>query len=109
MIEIEKKGTQFYCRINEKMTIYQAGAMRDELLGAFRDCQEMEVDLSQVDEIDSAGLQLLLALKHSAKTRQMPVHYINHSPVVVNIIQLFGVDAYFGDQLLMPSKTQATN
>ncbi len=108
MMEVHKDDERSFCRINEEMTIYQVAAMRDELLGAYRDCIELEVDLSQVDEIDSAGVQLLLALKHTAITQDKPVRYVSHSASVVDIIQLFGIEQFFSDQILMPSENQET-
>ncbi len=103
MMDVKKDGEQGFCQINDKMTIYQARKMRDSLLDAYDDCTELEIDLSHVDEIDSAGLQLLLALKQSAKEIDKPVRYVNHSASVVDIIQLFGLEHFFGDQILMPS------
>ncbi len=109
MIEVNKDGTRSCCQVHEKMTIYQAAAMRDELLNAYCDCAELEVDLSRVDEIDSAGLQLLLALKQTAIAQDKPVRFVNHSVHVVDIIHLFGIEQFFGDQILMPSEASTTH
>jgi anti-anti-sigma regulatory factor len=45
------------------MTIYQAQAQKEQLLAALAATEHLELDLSAVTEMDTAGLQLLLLLK----------------------------------------------
>lgn len=48
-------------RISEEMNIYTAAAQRDALLAHAAEAFPRHFDLSQVSEMDTAGLQLLLA------------------------------------------------
>jgi ABC-type transporter Mla MlaB component len=52
--------------INEDMTIYNAAAQKAMLLEALADCEELDMDLSQVSEMDTAGFQILLLTKREA-------------------------------------------
>ena len=75
--------------VQGELTIYQA----TEALLAFRqalDCGLLtEVDLSQVTELDCAGVQLLLALKKSAPE----VKLVQHSPAVSGVVTLTSLTA----------------
>ena len=55
--------------IDEDMTIYNAEPLKAELLSSLEACQSLELDLTKVGAIDSAGLQLLALLKRES-TRQ---------------------------------------
>jgi anti-anti-sigma factor len=54
-------------RVTGEMTVYTAAAVKSALLEALRAHQEVafELDLSEVTELDTAGLQLLLMLNRS--------------------------------------------
>ena len=49
--------------LRDDMTIYQAQAQKEQLLAALAATPHLELDLSGVGEMDTAGLQLLLLLK----------------------------------------------
>lgn len=57
-------------RVAGEMTVYTAAALKQDLLAAIaRHDQAKLLDLSEVTEIDTAGLQLLLtARRHAANT-----------------------------------------
>jgi ABC-type transporter Mla MlaB component len=52
-----------------------------------------------VDEIDTAGLQLLLALHQWLGEH---LHLIRHSQAVIELIDLFQLAAFFGDDIVLP-------
>lgn len=85
------------------MTVASAGTLRDEILASIPgDPQcEVEVDLSGVSEIDTAGLQLMLALKQRCGSRLRMVH---HSAAVLRILDLSNASAHLGDPLLILAK-----
>ncbi len=62
---IEIKSEDGYCqaRIDGDMTIYNAAEYRETLLEQCHSREGLELDLEEVTEIDTAGLQLLVALK----------------------------------------------
>ena len=53
--------------LSDDLTIYHALAQKALLLAALDGADELELDLAQVSEIDTAGLQLLILLKKEAQ------------------------------------------
>ncbi|MBE7421480.1 MAG: STAS domain-containing protein [Zoogloeaceae bacterium] len=92
------------CRLHldGEMTVATAAALRDEMLAALpaEEAAEVELDLSGVSEIDTAGLQLLLQLKRRCGAR---LRLVNHSPAVLQILDLSRVRARLGDPVVIPS------
>ena len=90
--------------IADTMTIYDAAAHKKELLNAFHSSDEMEIDLSGVSEMDSAGLQLLVLLKREAFKVGKQVQLVAHSAASLEVLDTYNLAAYFGDQLVISSR-----
>lgn len=88
--------------IEGELTIFTAQAVRERLLAALAAGGEVEVDLSRVSEMDSAGVQLLVAAKREAAARRQPLHFTGHSPAVVDTLDLCDLSGHFGDPVLLP-------
>lgn len=88
-----------------EFTIFTAAEWRRQLLEALDAGLEAEVDLSQVGEIDSAGLQLMVAAKREAAQRGQRLDFIGHSPAVVELLELCRLESHLGDPLLIPTRT----
>ncbi|MBN9428340.1 MAG: STAS domain-containing protein [Burkholderiales bacterium] len=58
--------------IEGALCVYTAARYKADWLDAMRDGDGLELDLSRVDEIDSAGLQLLLLLRREAQAQGKP-------------------------------------
>ena len=86
------------------LTIYHAFEQKRLLLDALAECEELELDLAQVGEIDSAGLQLLILLKKEARRCGKPVRFVGHSQAVSEVIDFCNLAAEFGDPLIMPAR-----
>ena len=89
-------------RVEGEMTIYRATELKETLLQAVAAQPVVEIDLSAVSEFDSAGLQLLVLAKRAAQAAQRELRLVNHSPAVVDVLQLFDLAAFFGDPLVVP-------
>ena len=59
--------------VEGELAIYRAVEFKDRLLAALSAAGEVEVDLSQVNEMDSAGVQLLLLTRREAMASGKPV------------------------------------
>ncbi|MDO9189441.1 MAG: STAS domain-containing protein, partial [Sulfurimicrobium sp.] len=55
-----------HLRLEGELTIYTAMDMKQRLLEPLSTCRQVDVDLSQVSELDSAGLQLMILAKREA-------------------------------------------
>ena len=89
------------------MTIYEAAAQKKDLLNAFNTSNELEIDLSDVTELDSAGLQLLVLLKREAVSTGKRVRLVAHSAASLDVLEVYNLGAYFGDPLVISSHPKA--
>jgi anti-sigma B factor antagonist len=92
--------------IQEDMTIYNAASQKAALLAAFADAAELDLDLSQVGEMDSAGFQLLLLVKREALKAGKSLRLVAHSKAVTELLDLYHMASYFGDPLVLPANEQ---
>jgi anti-anti-sigma factor len=83
--------------ISGAMTIYGAAAAKETLLDALNGAAELEVDLSGVAEMDTAGVQLLALLKREAASGGKRVAMCGHSPAVLEVFDCYRLAAYIGD------------
>ena len=93
--------------INEDMTIYNAAAQKPLLLDALNSCDELDLDLSQVGEMDTAGFQILLLTKREALKAEKKVRLTAHSKAVTDLLDLYNMASYFGDPMVLPAKERA--
>lgn len=87
--------------IEGDLTIYNAAEKKSFLLEKIASADEVELDLSQVSEIDSAGVQLLMLVKQETVHRDKVLRLVSHSRAVLEIFELYNLAAFFGDPLLI--------
>jgi anti-sigma B factor antagonist len=85
-------------------TIYQAPENKQNLLETLEQTKVLELDLSKVGEIDSAGLQVLLLVKRESLAVGKELHIIAHSPAVQEVLEFLNVASYFGDPLVISAR-----
>lgn len=90
--------------IIEDMTIYNAAAHKQTLVEGLNACDELELDLSAVSEIDTAGFQLLVLVKREAARLNKTARIVAHSPAVREVVDFFNMAAHFGDPMLIPAQ-----
>lgn len=90
--------------IEGEMTIYSAQEMRAELLKMLEKCSSLEFDLSGVSELDTSGFQLLMQVKKESNAGGKEVLFSSHSPAVLEVLELYGMEDYFGDPLVLPAE-----
>jgi anti-sigma B factor antagonist len=96
---IKEKGQELL-RLTGELTIYSAGEARKELeacLGA----PSLSLDLSEIEEIDTSGVQILLWLKREASGKGHTVSLVRHSGAVIEAFDLLHVSGLFGDPILI--------
>ena len=94
-------GTTECLRIKGELTIYRAGELKDLFIGTCSGKSRVEFDLSSVTEIDTAGVQLLMAAKRQLDQAGGSLHLVGHSQAVIDAFELFDLVAYFGDPLVI--------
>ena len=93
--------------LDGNLTIYEAAAVKDRLISALADCQVLELDLSQVGEMDSTGFQLLVLAKQEAGRQGKRLSLVAHSAAVREVLMFFDMVGFFGDPLLIPAEQPA--
>lgn len=105
-IVIEIKDENCNVLIEDNMTIYEAVEQKKRLLKALKKIKknhQMEIDLSNVNEMDTAGIQVLLLLKQTAETGKKIILLVAHSPASLDVIDRYNLAAYFGDPVIISS------
>lgn len=99
--EIMRDGDVRALRIEGEMTIYRAGELKALLQTALDGAVSLEVDLSAVTELDTAGVQILMAAKKTALAKQLEMRLVAHSQAVTEVFETLDLTAHFGDPLLL--------
>lgn len=90
-------------RVDGAMTIYEAARDRQDLLAALRARVPLAVDLSGVEEIDTAGVQLLVLARREAARNGLAFLVTSVSLAAAEALGRYG----FGEdlELLGPART----
>jgi len=91
----------------DDLTIYHALDQKATLLDALAATDELELDLLAVNEIDTAGLQLLILLKKEAQRAGKRVSIVAHSQTVREVIDFCNLATELGDPLVIPAAEAA--
>jgi anti-anti-sigma factor len=89
--------------LNGDMTIYHVAEIKKRLINAIRADGVLELDLSQVGEMDTAGFQCLALAKRESQAVDHALRIVGHSPAVREVIEFFNMVAFFGDPLVIPA------
>jgi anti-sigma B factor antagonist len=86
-----------------EFTIFRAAELKQTI---FAEPLATEIDLSEVTEMDSAGLQLLMLAKKTAQEQGRELRLVGHSEAVIDVFELLNVAAYFGDPVVMDPRSK---
>ncbi|MDH5613047.1 MAG: STAS domain-containing protein [Gammaproteobacteria bacterium] len=95
--------------IENDMTIYDVAEQKKQLIKSLKKLKKnelMEIDLSNVNEMDTAGLQVLILLKKTAVKENKIVLLVAHSPASLDVIDHYNLAAYFGDPVIISSASK---
>jgi anti-sigma B factor antagonist len=99
----KKKNAVHRMCIEGEMSIYRAEELKSLLLQSLIQYLEIEIDLSAVSEIDSSGLQIMVAAKKMASNESKTMRFVNHSPAVLDMLDRSNLGGYFGDPVVITS------
>jgi len=100
-IQVKKEKGVMQLVVQDEMTIYTALEQKNELLPHLKVDSEVHINLSDVSEIDSAGVQVLMFLKQESQHKNIRLILIQHSQAVVEVLELLNLTAYFGDPIMI--------
>lgn len=94
-MEVREDMAGSVCRLHVagEMTIYSALELKERLFGSLARCVELDVDSSDVIEVDSAGLQLLLLAKREARTAGKQMQVSSPSQAMQEALQQFSLSS----------------
>jgi anti-anti-sigma regulatory factor len=75
-----------------ELTIYQAEASKASLVAALAAGGDLELDLREVTELDTAGLQLLILLRDTVAQRDSGLHVTGISDAAAAVLALAGIE-----------------
>lgn len=89
------------------MTIYEAAALKGRLLAACLGAPSIQLDLSGVDEIDTAGVQLLLLANREVRTGGHRLVLAARSDAVAEVLDRYGLGRFFdGEGTALSARTE---
>ncbi len=88
-------------RIEGDMTIYTAMDLKQELVPCLDRADRIDVDLSAVNEMDTAGLQVLMLLKRETAARGTSLTLGAHSQAVTDVVDTLNLAGFFGDPIVL--------
>jgi anti-sigma B factor antagonist len=91
---------QSLLHIEGDMTIYTAADLKNDLMNHMAQPCEREIDLSDVSEMDSAGLQILILAKREAERHGTSLRLTGHSRAVLDVLDMCNLASYFGDPVV---------
>jgi anti-sigma B factor antagonist len=102
-IQEAKRNGHPVLKLTGDLTIYSATEARTTLAEHLnRKGALPELDLSGLEEIDTAGVQVLLWLKREAQDHKKAMPFANHSPAVIEVFDLLKIAGLLGDPILIP-------
>jgi anti-anti-sigma factor len=90
------EGTTHRLHLRGDMTIYTAAALKPALLDALTACRQLDLNLGDVSELDTAGTQLLLLAKREAEKAGKAVRLTRVSPAVRETVAFYEISADLG-------------
>jgi anti-anti-sigma factor len=100
-ILVEIRDGSAHVAIEGDLTVSSVQDIRAALAAVVVEHDETEIDLGSIEEIDSAGLQLMLIAKRS---EGRTVRFVNHSDAVLRLLDLANLGAALGDPVLIACK-----
>lgn len=80
------------------LSIYNVADTKPLLSTALQGAISLRIDLSAVDELDCAGLQLLFATRKQAHKADIDLYFSNPSPVITELLTLSGLQELLPEQ-----------
>ena len=85
--------------IEGELTIYRAAELCAVLKDALSGGGDLQLNLEAVTEMDSAGVQLLMAAAKTARAAGCELRLVGHSAAVVEVFETLNLAAYFNSPL----------
>jgi len=86
--------------LNEEMTIYTIDSIKQDISKELDFYDRFEMNLSALEEMDSSGIQLLLALRNEVLKKGKTLKITALNAMVSEFLESYGISNYFsGDDI----------
>lgn len=96
---IQLKQKTLSVLVSDELSIYTASALGEQITKKLSGAEKITVNLRQVTEVDTAGLQLLIAIKNLHS--EYDIEFVEHSPAVLEVLELCGMAGEFNDSVIL--------
>lgn len=79
----------------EQLTIGQCADIYAQLLAAMAEGQAVSIDISAVERVDAASLQLLYSFQRDAQSQGLVTIWSEPSKVFCDAVDIVGMDAFY--------------
>lgn len=98
MLVLQQDDSVMSATFSGNLTIYEVGEYQQQLNSLPQLEGAWRVDLGGVTEIDTAGLQLLMALRQQLGEQ---LTMVSHSSAVIELLDLYRLAPFFGDAIVL--------
>lgn len=106
--QILRDKDKLKCLLSGELSIYIVNELKNKLTEFLSEKDtELYLDLSGVSRVDTAGIQLLIAVKIQAGKVNKKLHFLNHSEELISSIDLYGLMSFFGDPIKVKKEMAA--
>ena len=99
--EKSKSSETMHLSIDGEMTIYRAAELKELISPALASGHDIEIELSHVTEMDSAGLNIMLAAKLESIALGTHLSVVGHSQAVQEVLDMCDLGSFFGDPIVL--------
>ncbi len=97
-------GKQGQLELEGSFVVYSISKWKDCILEKIPEIETLKADFSKVNQIDSAGLQILISTKKLFISENKKFTIIKHSPKLIEYLDLYGLIRFFEDKISISSK-----
>lgn len=97
-VQVEKHGAELVARVEGEFTIYRIAELKAQLSALLEQEIYLEIDLAAVEELDSAGVQLMLALQRESRRLGKMLSFSHAGAPVAQVLDLYNLG-----ELLQPA------
>ena len=80
-----------------EMTIFQVAELKEALQKALEGNEALEINLSRVTELDTAGVQMMLVAQAEAAALGLSLQWVGHSPSVLKTLRRLSLESELGE------------
>ncbi|WP_119393799.1 STAS domain-containing protein [Salinibius halmophilus] len=106
MLAISEAGDKRTVALQSDLTIYQIKDVSDALLPQLSPDYDLEINLSEVNELDCSGVQLLMLMRQQSRQQATKLTIVEHSQAVLEVFDQLDLVRWFEDPIVLTGGAQ---